>query len=267
MMTHPAIVHRTLRFLSIATMLMIAAPARAQAPSPGAPPAGAKPQTPATQPAPEPQPLEYALMTTSKGDIVLELDREHAPVSVENFLAYVEKGFYDGTIFHRVMPQFMIQGGGFTADMHQKDTDAPIKNEWKNGLINTRGTLAMARTAAPDSATAQFFINVVDNPSLDKAISGGAGYAVFGKVIAGMNVVDEIRMAPTGRHGPHSDVPTQPITIESVKRLTSEQARKLAGGTASPGAPGAPAAPDSPSPPPTTPPATKPGAPAGPGPR
>jgi peptidyl-prolyl cis-trans isomerase A (cyclophilin A) len=260
MTSKQSILRQTTRALGVAAMLAWTSLARAQAP--GAPPAETKPAgAPATQPAPEPQPLEYALMTTSKGEIVLELDREHAPVSVANFLAYVDKGFYDGTIFHRVMPSFMIQGGGFTPDMQQKPTEAAIKNEWKNGLVNARGTLAMARTAAPDSATAQFFINVVDNPNLDEPISGGAGYAVFGKVIAGMNIVDEIRMAPTGRRGPHSDVPTESITIESVKRLTAEQAKKLSEGGAA--RPNAPAAPSKPAAPAGTKPATQ--APAGPG--
>jgi len=145
---------------------------------------------------------------TTAGDIVLELDAAKAPKTVENFLAYVRAGHYEGTVFHRVIDGFMIQGGGFTADMTQKPTRAPIPLE--AGLSNLRGTLAMARTAEPNSATAQFFINVVDNPRLD---SYGGGYAVFGRVVAGMEVVDKIRALPTGSRGMHANVPLQPVTI------------------------------------------------------
>lgn len=160
--------------------------------------------------------MVYVTMSTSMGDIKLELDPEKAPVSTANFLSYVDKKFYDGTIFHRVIGTFMIQGGGFTADMQQKPTDPPIKNEWQNGLKNNRGTIAMARTQAPDSATAQFFINVVDNPNLDRPISGGAGYAVFGKVVDGMSVVDQIKAVPTGVKNNMSDVPNDTVLIKSV---------------------------------------------------
>jgi peptidyl-prolyl cis-trans isomerase A (cyclophilin A) len=145
---------------------------------------------------------------TTAGDIVLELDAAKAPKTVENFLAYVRAGHYEGTVFHRVIDGFMIQGGGFTADMTQKPTRAPIPLE--AGLSNLRGTLAMARTAEPNSATAQFFINVVDNPRLD---SYGGGYAVFGRVVAGMEVVDKIRALATGSRGMHANVPLQPVTI------------------------------------------------------
>ena len=158
-------------------------------------------------------------MTTSMGDIVLELDGEKAPVSTENFLSYVDGGHYDGTIFHRVIDGFMIQGGGFTPDMKQKRTQPGIANEWRNGLKNRRGTIAMARLGGkPDSATAQFFINVKDNGFLDQAQSDGAAYAVFGKVVEGMDVVDRIKGVRTGNKGGHDDVPTEPVVIEKVER-------------------------------------------------
>jgi cyclophilin family peptidyl-prolyl cis-trans isomerase len=168
-------------------------------------------------------PLAYVLISTSKGDIAVELDREHAPITVANFLKYVDAGFYKDTIFHRVMPNFMIQGGGLNADMQEKPTEAPIKNEWQNGLKNSRGTIAMARRPQPDSATAQFFINVVDNPMLDQP-NGGAAYAVFGKVVGGMKVVDAIRMVQTGNKGGHQNVPVEVITITSVNRISKEGA-------------------------------------------
>jgi peptidyl-prolyl cis-trans isomerase A (cyclophilin A)/peptidyl-prolyl cis-trans isomerase B (cyclophilin B) len=190
-------------------------------PAPKPPPAPTTPVTPSAE-----EPLVYVLMDTTKGDIVLELNREKAPVSVANFLSYADKAFYDGTIFHRVISGFMIQGGGFTTDMKQKVTDGPIKNEWQNGLKNARGTIAMARTNAPDSATCQFFINVVDNANLDQPISGGAGYCVFGKVVAGMAAVDAIKAVPTGMTGGMRDVPKETVTIEKVSRLTPEEAKK-----------------------------------------
>ncbi|MDB6137009.1 MAG: Peptidylprolyl isomerase, partial [Verrucomicrobiaceae bacterium] len=140
-------------------------------------------------------------LETSKGIIELELDGEKAPLSTSNFVAYAKKNHYDGTIFHRVIPGFMIQGGGFTADMAQKPTEAPIKNEASNGLKNDRGTISMARTGDPNSATCQFFINVVDNKGLDAPNPDGHGYAVFGKVVKGMDVVDAIVGAPTGTKG------------------------------------------------------------------
>lgn len=151
-------------------------------------------------------------LSTSLGDIVLELNAEKAPKTVENFLQYVKDGHYDGLVFHRVIPGFMIQGGGFSADMQQKATRAPIVLEATNGLKNERGTIAMARTNVPDSGTSQFFINVVDNAMLN-ATGPGNGYAVFGKVTAGMDVVDKIRAVPTGSRGMHRDVPTTPVTI------------------------------------------------------
>lgn len=160
------------------------------------------------------------LMKTSKGDITLQLDRDRAPVSVDNFLTYVDSGHYNGTIFHRVIKDFMIQGGGFDANMRQKATLPPIKNEAQNGLKNRRGTIAMARTGVVDSATSQFFINVKDNVFLDHG-ARDFGYAVFGEVIAGMDVVDSIAFAPTGAR----DVPREAIIIESVSVLkpASEQ--------------------------------------------
>jgi len=158
-------------------------------------------------------------LSTNLGDIVLELDAAKAPETVKNFLAYVNEGFYNGTIFHRVIDGFMVQGGGFTEDFQKKPTRAPIQNEADNGLKNLIGTIAMARTSAPHSATAQFFINVADNGFLDhrSPTPRGWGYAVFGKVIEGMDVVDKIRRSPTGSGGPfRKDVPRTPIVIEQA---------------------------------------------------
>ncbi len=157
-------------------------------------------------------------LQTNFGDITLELDADKAPETVKNFLAYVESGHYDGTIFHRVIDGFMIQGGGFTPDMQQKPTQAPVKNEADNGLKNARYTIAMARTNDPHSATAQFFINVSDNAFLDfKSPTGnGWGYCVFGKVVEGSDVVDRIKDVPTGNKGFHQDVPTESVIIESA---------------------------------------------------
>ena len=171
------------------------------------------------------------IMDTSMGTIEIELFRDKAPITVKNFLSYVDKKFYDGTIFHRVIPTFMIQGGGFEPGMKEKDTQAPIKNESSNGVSNKRGTIAMARTPAPNSATAQFFINVEDNDRLDKAKAGdGVGYCVFGKVLKGMETVDRIRKVKTttkfqvknGRRQPHDDVPVDDVLIKSV-RLEKEK--------------------------------------------
>lgn len=152
-------------------------------------------------------------LSTSAGDIVLELYPDKAPKSVENFLQYVRDKHYDGTVFHRVMDGFMIQGGGFTADLQQKPTRAPIPLEATNGLKNDRGTIAMARTANPNSATAQFFINVANNASLNAPSPDGHGYAVFGKVVTGMDVVDKIKNVAVGNQGPYQNVPTTPVTI------------------------------------------------------
>ena len=161
------------------------------------------------------------VMTTSHGAITLELDAEKAPITVKNFISYTEDGFYDGTIFHRVIDNFMIQGGGFNADMSQKTTNSPIENEADNGLKNDRGTIAMARTMDPHSATAQFFINVKDNDFLNHSGKNmqGWGYAVFGKVTEGDEVLDAIRGVATGSKAGHQDVPVEAVTIESVKVL------------------------------------------------
>lgn len=156
---------------------------------------------------------------TSLGVITLELDAEKAPESVKNFLAYIEAGHYDGTIFHRVIKDFMIQGGGMLPDMSQKPTQAPIKNEANNGLKNVRGSIAMARTSDPHSATAQFFINTVDNDFLNfrnESVQGW-GYAVFGKVVDGLDVVEQIRGVKTGRSGYHSDVPVEAVIITKAE--------------------------------------------------
>ncbi len=161
--------------------------------------------------------IPVVILKTSLGEIEIVLDAEKAPVSVENFLGYVDAGFYDGTIFHRVIPSFMIQGGGFEASMHQKQPNAPIVNEAENGLKNDRGTLAMARTSDINSATSQFFINLKDNQMLNNG-ARDFGYAVFGRVISGLDVLDAIAAVETGRNGPHGDVPVEPILIESAKR-------------------------------------------------
>jgi peptidyl-prolyl cis-trans isomerase A (cyclophilin A) len=156
-------------------------------------------------------------LATSLGDIVVELDREKAPQTVDNFVSYVKAGHYDGTIFHRVIENFMIQGGGMRPDMSEKPTRPPIPLESRNGLSNVRGTVAMARTMDPNSATAQFFINVKDNPFLDQPNSrDGNGYAVFGKVVAGMDVVDKIRAVPVGDKGGHQNVPSTPVSIKKA---------------------------------------------------
>ena len=178
----------------------------------------------AASPAPAPAPAAapagpVVVLETSLGRIRVALDKEKAPISVENFLKYVRAGHYDGTIFHRVIPTFMIQGGGMLPDMTEKDTKFPaIKNEAKNGLRNRRGTIAMARLPEPHSATAQFFINVKDNAGLDYGVSpDGLGYAVFGQVIEGMDVVDAIKAVPTTTKRPHANVPVTPVVIKSAR--------------------------------------------------
>jgi cyclophilin family peptidyl-prolyl cis-trans isomerase len=161
-----------------------------------------------------------AIMHTSMGDIQLELFADKAPVSVENFINYAKSGFYDGTIFHRVIDSFMIQGGGFTPDMQKKATGEAIQNEAPNGLSNMRGTISMARTNDPHSATAQFFINVMNNTNLDftgESDSRSWGYAVFGRVISGMDVVDKIRFVSTATSGQFADVPVEPVTIDNIE--------------------------------------------------
>ena len=161
------------------------------------------------------------LLSTSHGDITLELDAVKAPITSENFLAYVGSGHFDGTIFHRVIPDFMIQGGGFTADMSQKTTNAPIENEADNGLKNDRGTVAMARTSDPHSASSQFFINLKKNDFLNHTSKTGQGwgYAVFARVVEGMEVVDAIAQVATGTSGPHCDVPREPVVLDRVTAI------------------------------------------------
>ncbi len=159
------------------------------------------------------------VLKTSLGEIDIQLDPTHAPISTANFLAYVDNKFYDGTIFHRVIPGFVVQGGGFTQDMSEKTTTAPIKNEASNGLHNQRGTISMARTSDPDSATSQFFLNLVDNTSkLDPGGVSPDGYAVFGKIIKGLDVIDKMAQVQTTTAGPYEDVPVQPILIISARR-------------------------------------------------
>lgn len=176
--------------------------------------------------------LKQIKMETSEGDIMLELDITRAPLSVLNFMKYVRSGFYDGTIFHRVIKNFMIQGGGFTPNMERKQPNAPISNEADNGLKNLRGTIAMARTPDPHSATAQFFINVKDNRSLDHTSKTpqGWGYAVFGKVVRGMNIVNKIRNQRTGPNGPfRSDVPIKMVIIYKMTIIEEQTETKKDG--------------------------------------
>ncbi len=196
----------------------------------------AAPSAPTTSAAPV-----YVSMTTSKGVIYLELNSAKAPISTENFVSYTKEGFYNGTIFHRVIKTFMIRGGGFTADMKQKATKAPISNEWENGLSNSRGAISMARLNEPNSATSQFFINTVDNKMLDQP-RGGAAYAVFGKVIKGMDVVDAIAAVPTGQSNGMGDVPKTVVTIEKMEVLAGPPAMDAPAAPATP-APTAPATP------------------------
>lgn len=209
---------RTFRALlpfAMALLLPLAASAQSEAAKPTTKPPVAATTAPTVNP--------KVLIKTSMGDITVELNAEKAPKSVENFLQYVKDGFYNGTIFHRVIDNFMIQGGGFTPDLRQKPTRPSIPNEAKNGLSNKRGTIAMARTPDPNSATAQFFINLVDNRNLDYVSDERAetwGYAVFGHVVSGMDVVDKIKAVPTGPKGPfRSDVPTTDVVIEKVEIL------------------------------------------------
>ncbi len=200
--------------MSPAILLFAAALLGSDTPPSAAAPAD-KPATPAPAKAGNPR----VALETSLGKIVLELDPAKAPKTVENFLGYVKSGFYDGTIFHRVIPGFMIQGGGFTTEMKQKATQPPIPNEADNGLRNRRGTLSMARTNDPGSATSQFFINVADNQSLDHTgkTAGGWGYAVFAKVVEGMDVADKIVNVKRGNRGPYGDVPE---TVVEIKKAT-----------------------------------------------
>lgn len=171
------------------------------------------------------QDTNMVTIKTSLGDIIVELDAEKAPASVENFLSYVKDGHYDGTIFHRVISNFMIQGGGFEPGMQQKETKPPVKNEANNGLTNDRYTVAMARTNDPHSATAQFFINVQDNDFLNfsSETSRGWGYAVFGRVVDGTDVVEKIKVVATGQKGPFGDVPVEDVMIESISIGANEE--------------------------------------------
>jgi cyclophilin family peptidyl-prolyl cis-trans isomerase len=214
-----------------------------------APPAPAP--TPASEPTAKPLPAgPVVVLDTTLGRIRIGLHKDKAPVSVDNFIKYVRSGHYDGTIFHRVMPNFMIQGGGMGPEMEERQTRPPIRNEAKNGLRNARGTVAMARTNDPDSATAQFFINVKDNHALDFGIRG-AGYAVFGEVIEGMDVVDRIVAVPTTMKGPHQNVPVTPVLIRTAREGRPGAAPK----------PAAPAQPKAAAPKPAATPTPKPPAP------
>jgi peptidyl-prolyl cis-trans isomerase A (cyclophilin A) len=182
----------------------------------------------AAPPAPTPAPtgpfvaFDVAQGRTAFGTITVALDADKAPISVQSFLKYVRSGHYEGTVFHRVMPGFMIQGGGFTPEMEEKPTEGPIKNEARNGLRNSRATVAMARKNDPDSADGQFFINLRDNHRLDYGI-GGAGYAVFGQVVEGMEVVDRIAMVPTASRGPHENVPQMAVVIKKVREVKAPE--------------------------------------------
>lgn len=197
----------------------------------------ASPTPPPTTVAPAAAEMTYVVLRTSKGDILLELDTAKAPTSVANFLDYTKSGHYDGTVFHRVIKGFMIQGGGFTEQGQQKKTKAGIKNEWQNGLKNTRGTIAMARLGGQaDSGTSQFFINHKDNPSLDRP-NDGAGYAVFGRVVSGMDVVDAIAESPTTIKNGMRDWPATNVTLTKAEVLSKDDAMKMMDAKAKPTAP------------------------------
>ncbi len=199
------------------------------------------PNDAATQPQDKDNDSVYVRITTNKGDIILELNKAKAPKSVANFMSYVEEEYFDGTIFHRIIEQFMIQGGGFTSDMKKKPTKPGVENEWQNGLKNDRGTISMARIGGqPNSGTSQFFINVVDNPMLDRAQADGAAYAVFGSVVAGMDVVDAIRSVPvqvSPLNRREISYPTEPIVIEMLREMTADDAREAIEAAAAKSAP------------------------------
>ena len=203
---------RRIALLSLAAAAALPGVLLAQAPAaaPAAPAAGQKCST---------GDAVKVKLSTSLGPITLQLDRQKAPITVDNFVKYTESGFYNGTIFHRVIDGFMIQGGGFTSDMRQKPTQGPIKNEATNGLRNAAYSISMARTNDPNSATSQFFINVADNGMLDADMPAKPGYAVFGKVVEGKETVDKIRKVATGNKGMHANVPTQPVVIEKAECL------------------------------------------------
>ncbi len=230
----------------MASAALFSPAARAQGDKPAAPgqpvkaPAPTKIEQPPANPKPAPAPKTdvpakapadkpatensvYVIIKTSSGNITLELNGDKAPKSTKNFLAYVDKGFYNGLIFHRVIPKFMIQGGGFTADMTEKRGETTVQNEWQNGLKNTRGTVAMARLGGQaDSASSQFFINTKDNSFLDSP-RDGAGYAVFGKVVDGMDIVDKIEMVKTTTKKNMPDVPVDAVVMSEVRRATPEE--------------------------------------------
>jgi cyclophilin family peptidyl-prolyl cis-trans isomerase len=213
-----------LTFASTLLCSLLAAPAFAQAPAPAKAPEAPKAKSAdAAKPAAGKTsctPLKDTPMVklhTNHGVITIQLDKEKAPLSSANFIKYVEAGHYNGTIFHRVIPNFMIQGGGFTKDMQQKPTNPPIQNEAKNGLKNDVYTLAMARTPDPHSGSSQFFINTKNNDFLNYPGQDGWGYAVFGKVVEGMDVVDKIKAVPTGNKGMHQNVPTDPVIVEKAE--------------------------------------------------
>lgn len=202
--------HLPTLLLSLAALLLPAAPAAlAQEGEPSSAPANPR-----------------IRLETSKGSFTLELYPEKAPLTVENFLGYVDSGQYEGTIFHRVIPDFMVQGGGFTEDLTQKPTGPPVRNEADNGLSNDRGTVAMARTSNPHSATAQFFVNLIDNDYLNHTAPdfNRYGYTVFGRVVEGMDVVDAISKVPTTTRGPYQNLPVEPVVIRTVKRLDGASA-------------------------------------------
>jgi len=207
---------RRIGLATLATAFLFASSAWAA--DTAAPPAKPK-EAPAAAAAPATGKNPVVRVTTSLGSFDVELFADKAPATVRNFLAYVDAGFYDGTVFHRVIRDFMIQGGGMTKDLQQKTTNAPVKNEADNGLKNTLGMVSMARTSAPDSATSQFFVNTKDNAFLDHRgkTPSGWGYAVFGKVVSGLDVVRKIEAAETGSKGGMQDVPKTPVVIESVK--------------------------------------------------
>ena len=207
-------------FIAAIICFAFATSAAGQTPPPAAPPGKTRVQVPPLQaPAPTPAPGNpVVVISTSVGDITLELFKDRAPVSVENFLQYVAEGFYAGTLFHRVRAGYVVQGGGYTPELAEKTTRTPILNEATNGLKNTRGTVAMARTRALRSATSQFYINIANNSALDHRgyAPEDFGYAVFGRVVAGMEVVDKIAATPTASAGDHDDVPVTPVVIQKV---------------------------------------------------
>ena len=190
-------------------------------------PTATEPATPVTPEEVQEDKMVYVSLDTTKGTMYLALNETKAPITVANFLSYVDDGFYNDTIFHRVIPGFMIQGGGFTQDLQKKNTKDEIKNEWKNGLKNMRGTIAMARLGnQPDSASSQFFINLADNGFLDQP-RDGAGYAVFGHLVKGEDVLDAIGSAPTSPQGMHGNVPVNTIKINAATRVSDEKAAEL----------------------------------------